>query len=455
MFRRSFFLAAGGLTLLGTVAPRAGAQAMPAQLVRPAVPATPLHAASTPVARTPLFVPSVANQAINPNFLVAPGLTLPQAAYNTAVVGQSISQVPPYALGFNPYPQIAYANPLQSTTAGLGIGSPYSFGASALGGYGGSLQTSSYGGGYGGQGASSPYSSGYSEDPYAGYLRGVASVTGAEGNYLNQVQKARLEQVQADSSRLDLRRRILEEAATERKAWLNPEAARQRDLQDAYARAAHDPPVGEILSGRALNDLYSHVNPIRERMRTRGESGRDVPLDEDQFRQINWTGVGSSGSVGLLKNQGKLDWPLVLQSPDFEAARKNLDVLAADAVQRIRLNGPPAPGTLRDMAADVRRLGDSLLHKAGELSPSEYVEARRYVGELESAVMALQDPGVGRLFDPGASPGPPNVAELIDLMDRKGLRFAPATAGDEPAYRHVYQRLVTYDAALSAVVAKQ
>jgi hypothetical protein len=43
------------------------------------------------------------NASINPNFLLAPGLTLQQAAFNTAVLGRAYQNVPPYALGYNPY----------------------------------------------------------------------------------------------------------------------------------------------------------------------------------------------------------------------------------------------------------------------------------------------------------------------------------------------------------------
>jgi hypothetical protein len=43
------------------------------------------------------------NASINPNFLIAPGLTIGQAAFNTAVLGRAYQNVPPYALGFNPY----------------------------------------------------------------------------------------------------------------------------------------------------------------------------------------------------------------------------------------------------------------------------------------------------------------------------------------------------------------
>ena len=41
---------------------------------------------------------------VNPNWLVAPGVTLRQWAYNTSVLGNAYSTVPPYMFGYNPYP---------------------------------------------------------------------------------------------------------------------------------------------------------------------------------------------------------------------------------------------------------------------------------------------------------------------------------------------------------------
>jgi hypothetical protein len=66
---------------------------------------------------TPLRVPSVVAQSINPNPYIAPGLTLRQYAYNTAVLGRALSKVPPYALGYNPYPPVVNYGPA--------YGSPY------------------------------------------------------------------------------------------------------------------------------------------------------------------------------------------------------------------------------------------------------------------------------------------------------------------------------------------
>jgi hypothetical protein len=48
---------------------------------------------------------------VNPYFRVRPGLTLAQAYYNAVMVGQAYAQIPPYALGYNPYISM-YAPPV-------------------------------------------------------------------------------------------------------------------------------------------------------------------------------------------------------------------------------------------------------------------------------------------------------------------------------------------------------
>ena len=53
------------------------------------------------------------------NSLLRPGLSVGQAAFNIATIGQALSFVPPHALGFHPSPQVA-VNP------GVGTGLTYS-----------------------------------------------------------------------------------------------------------------------------------------------------------------------------------------------------------------------------------------------------------------------------------------------------------------------------------------
>jgi hypothetical protein len=70
--------------------------------------------AQSPMRRT-VFLPSLASQSINPNPVIAPGLTLQQSAYNTAVMGRALSTLPPYALGYNPYPAVVNYGPVYPT----------------------------------------------------------------------------------------------------------------------------------------------------------------------------------------------------------------------------------------------------------------------------------------------------------------------------------------------------
>src|SRR2546426_11591254 len=53
---------------------------------------------------SPVVPGSIVPFPINPNFRITPYMTLNQYAYNTAVLGQALQNVPPYALGYNPYP---------------------------------------------------------------------------------------------------------------------------------------------------------------------------------------------------------------------------------------------------------------------------------------------------------------------------------------------------------------
>ena len=174
------------------------------------------------------FMPSLAAQSINRNPYLNEYTTLGQAAYNTAVLGQALSNIPPYYLGYNPYPQSIYTGPSFPTYGGSTLTTagynPYTGSTLATNPYGGaSLYAGAYGGspglgGYGGYGGGYGGYGGYldpylaASNPYNGYLRGAADVTTANANYQMIIQQARLVREQANQSHLQTRRRIIEEA---------------------------------------------------------------------------------------------------------------------------------------------------------------------------------------------------------------------------------------------------
>jgi hypothetical protein len=407
---------------------------------------------------------------INPNFQIAPGLSLRQYAYNTAVLGRAIAQVPPYAYGYNPYPQAVNYGPSFPTVVPSYVPPVYGGGVAPVmstypGGYG--AIGSSYGvgnpttatlttGGYD-TSAGAPYTNpyypsyGYS-DPYAGYLYGTADVTRANGDYLKKIQDARLTQTQADMGRLDYRRRIFDEARYERMNTPSLEELRQQELARDLARARKDPPMVEIASAKALNDLNRHL--ADEQAKPNATKGPNVPLDDDVLKHITVTAQGGKGgNIGLLRDDGKVAWPLALQGPEFDATRKRLGQSVEDVVQRLKNTNKVETGALKDVNADLIKLKEMV--RKSDLSPTDYIEARKFIGQLEDAVLALQDPNAANYFNQQWKASGKNVAELIDDMKGKGLEFAAAAPGDEWAYRVLHQAMVAYDYGMQQAAARQ
>ena len=144
--RRRFSLTAlGGLLAAGVLAGSAPAQVFRTRpMQRPTPRGTfvfqqgPVLAPPAPrVVSTPQVLPSWGGMNANPNWLVAPGLTVRQYAYDLSLLGYS--QVPQYMLGFNLYPQYLMYGPVYNgmsplasyyslyPTFGYGLYNPNSF----------------------------------------------------------------------------------------------------------------------------------------------------------------------------------------------------------------------------------------------------------------------------------------------------------------------------------------
>jgi hypothetical protein len=154
------------------------------------------------------------------------------------------------------------------------------------------------------------------------------------------------------------------------------------------------------------------------------------------------------GSIGLLKNAGRLDWPEPLMESQFDKERTRLTKNIKSAVQSLKDKDPVERSLLNDLRADLKALTDKLNASVGDLSPSQYIAAKRYLNQVADAVRALSDPKVVRYFDGTWVPRGKNVAELVANMKKEGLEFAPAAPGDEPAYNALYQAMRAFDAGL-------
>jgi hypothetical protein len=406
---------------------------------------------------------------LNRNWLVAPGVTLQQAAYNTAVTGRALSTIPPWMYGYNPYPSPInnygpvypsyaspyinpYVNPYASAVASS-YASPYaslySGVGSGYGGYGGGAALTSTTGlptsaGYGYGGGYSPYG-GY--DPSGGFMRGVADVVNSQGQFLVQEQQAKLTQEQAKQSAIDTRRRLFDEIMYERQHTPSFAENQERIAALHLRRAQNTAAITEIWSAKSLNEL------LKDSGKLHGQKvyGPEMDLDPEVLKQINLQGGSGSGNIGILRNEGRLSWPIGLRdlkkgAEKAKEIRSILDSKALAAVQQAG-NGKVNVGVIRDLQTNVAELQKILARNVKELPTSEYIEAKRFLNNFEDAIKALQQENVGNYFNQSWVAKGKTVQDLVDYMTKKGLTFAPAVSGDEAAYQALYNALASYNRA--------
>jgi serine/threonine protein kinase len=230
----------------------------------------------------------------------------------------------------------------------------------------------------------------------------------------------------------------LEEAA--RKPAAAPGAAAPPDVPalDHQVLASYaaqvKTPLSSIVSGASLNDL------LRDVQKAPPAPGRppDFPFDEVVMRKINLSRLG--GSARLLR-AGGLKWPVALQGDDYHADRLALERLFREAVRGV---GRVAPETLRDARAAYGRMEARLKANINDLTPAQYIEARRFLNQINEALTALGRSDAGKFFNGDYDPKGMTLGELVRHMTKNGLLFAPALEGDEVAYLALHHAFVLY-----------
>jgi hypothetical protein len=388
--------------------------------------------------------------AINPSVMVAPGLPLNQAAFNIATLGRASRNVPPWLNGFSPvsqalpfgpfspaaFPGLGSAAALTSTPYGAGLGASYA-GSPGLGAYAGSpgLSGTPYDSGYaGGYGSSYP-------DPYGGGLRGAAEAIAAQGKYEIDFQRARLLNQEVERSKADTRRKIFDEWLYERANTPTLVDLQERAQRSEQRRAVLGMPATEVLNAHALNVLLDDL------AKKANWAGHDPygPIDPDTLKQINVTsGKGNIGALKPVREGVQLSWPLPLQGAEFQDEVRRLNQKAAEAVGLVKNTGQVDPATLNDMKTDIAKLRGKVSSHINELTPSQSIEANRFLNQLDDAVAALSQPDVANYFTDKFVAKGKTVPDLIKHMQEKGLKFAPAVGGDEAAYTALYNYLAGY-----------
>jgi hypothetical protein len=294
----------------------------------------------------------------------------------------------------------------------------------------------------------SPYVGQY-YNPQNGNLYGAAQVINASSGYMTAVQQANLGKEQVKRAKLDNKRAAFDEWRYEQKNTPTLEEEREQFRQQQLRRSLKDPPVTEIWSGKALNDLLLQAQTL-EAARVQGPN---VYLSPAVLNQINVTDGTTSAGIGVLKNGGQLDWPFTLQAPEYASLRKRTDELAAAAVKQAA-SGRVAFDTIQGLMTTQKKLQAALKANIVQLSPNDYIQAKRFLNDLDEATKVLKSPNVANLVTGKWSAQGQTVAELVQNMTSQGLRFAPAVVGQEAAYTTLHRALANYESSMAQYVAQ-
>ena len=285
-------------------------------------------------------------------------------------------------------------------------------------------------------------------NPYGGYypgavggaLSGAADVINSQGQFMVQQQQAFKMREQVRQSSIQTRRMHVDEYIYERKTLPTTEDERERIRLENLRRSRNNPTPTEIWSGKALNDLLLGI----QQQQSQRQAGPDVPVDPQMMRHINVTSGKTTGSVGLLRDGGRLSWPLALLGENFDSERKGLDQLAVEASRQTAFSSGVDARVIRDMTNASNKIQKQLKTDVEEISAGDYMKAKRFMNEVDGTIAALQDPNIGQYTSGKLAARGNSVAELTMSMSRDGLKFAAALSGDENAYNALHQAMVAY-----------
>lgn len=314
---------------------------------------------------------------------------------------------------------------------------------------------------YGGSGFNSfgPYGPGYFpgsgfwtpygfQNPIGAQYNGIANMTLAYGQYIQDYQKGRLMNEEIVRSKILTRRQLIEEWRYEQSLVPKAEDIRRVELERDLARASKQAPIGEILSGKSLNVLLTHLKQFHGNQKR----GPVIPTSEETLAQIN-VSTKHGRNIGAIKT-GKVIWPIALRDENFTKFREKFDTNLEDAVNRAKINGRVDLPLLKDLDLSRRGLDETLDKIATDMSMAQYMEAKRTLGVLAEGVRALEDPDVANYFNRKYEVRGKTISDVVDYMDREGLIFVASVPGSEGAYRTMYAWMLSYYEAVNQLASR-
>ena len=293
-----------------------------------------------------------------------------------------------------------------------------------------------------------PFYPGYNIDFY-GY-QGIADIINARGQVMMDSEWARILREQANQANLKTQK-----AKFDLKRYIEDNTPKWSDyqkkiLRTRLARIREQATTTEIFNGSALNLLVDDL----DNRQFQTISVQEIPdLEKGVLSHINVSAPGNSGNLGLLRNAGKFTWPVALHRMLSDEERSRIEKVTGDLVANVSRTGEAFPVQHADVSESLDKIVEDMKkNKLVLKTPTrQYLQAKRFLNEFNDAMRVLEKPTLVKKiadFQLYAAEDR-SIKELVGYMNKNGLRFAPATQGDEFAYQAVYSALASYDVAFN------
>ena len=140
-----------------------------------------------------------------------------------------------------------------------------------------------------------------------------------------------------------------------------------------------------------------------------------------------------------------ISWPETLKAGTYETERTRIEKRIPQAVDQAK-KGEVAAAVTGELSTALKKLHERLDEHVDELTPDQFLEAKRYLRRLDWAVKALRQKRVRDYFTAVVEIPVkcPTVRDLVQYLTEKKLRFAPAVMGDETAYVDLHKAMTEY-----------
>jgi hypothetical protein len=285
--------------------------------------------------------------------------------------------------------------------------------------------------------------------PAGSYLTGASNVINAQGQFLTSKRESEVIKEQAEQAKLDTKRKAIEQWQYEQALQPTLSEIQVKAQQEGYQQMRGNPPDARIWSGEAPNTLLRHIQQTQSYL----SGNPSIPLDPRTVSKIRFTDGTNRGDVTLFSQGPKIDWPFPLRGPEFKQNREKIQSLSADVVRQAQ-GGDVDYGTIKAIQGTTVVMLDDLKDHIEDFTPSDYMKAKRFLNDLNKGARGLGEPNATAALSNKSKPRVSTVDQLVTMMTKQGLRFAPAKDGDETAYSALYQSLRAFDSGASQMVAE-